>query len=124
MKNKFYLRFLPGLAIWILIIVLRKEGIFIPVISNHLTDFITIPMYACLIEYMMTGLGYHWQPDLKFFLTSTVYISLLFEVICPMLSEKFTGDFWDVLAYSAGGMIYYLAKVRIFTNQKADSSTS
>ncbi|WP_080780409.1 hypothetical protein [Chryseobacterium phocaeense] len=122
MKVKASFGFLLGLVVWLLITGLRKKGIIIPLISNHLTDFITLPMYAYLVEYIMNDLlGYHWQPDLKFISTSTVYLSLLFEVVCPMLSEKFTGDFWDVLAYSAGGMIYYLAKVWLFNNQTKTS---
>lgn len=128
MKNSISFGFLLGLAAWALIIVLREKGIVIPLISNHLTDFITLPMYAYLMEYIMNNLlRYHWQPDLSFIFSSTVYLSILFEVVCPMFSEKFTGDLWDVLAYSAGGIIYYLTKVWLFNNQintKADSSTS
>ncbi|MFN1216528.1 hypothetical protein ACKW6Q_06020 [Chryseobacterium kwangjuense] len=117
MKNSISCGFLLGLAVWAFIIVLREKGIVIPVISNHLTDFITLPMYAYLVEYIMNDLlCYRWKPDLKFIIISAVYLSLLFEVVCPILSEKFTGDFWDVLAYFVGGMIYYLAKVRLFTN--------
>ncbi len=100
-----------GLIIWLIVILLRKKGIFIPVISNHLTDFITVPMYAYLIEYLMNNvLEYQWKPDIKFFLSSVIYLSLLFEVICPMLSGKFTGDILDVAAYLLGGWVYYFFK--------------
>lgn len=104
--------FLSGLAVWILIVFLRKKGIIIPVISNHFTDFITVPMYAYLIEFLMNKvMEYRWKPDLKFILTSVLYLSLLFEVVCPAVSERFTGDLLDVLAYLAGGMIYYCFKI-------------
>ncbi|MFP3597671.1 hypothetical protein [Chryseobacterium sp. SIMBA_029] len=106
--KKISFEFLLGLAIWGAILVLRRNGIFIPFVNNHLTDLMTIPMYAYLIEYMMNQvLGFHWKPDLKFVLTSAVYLSFLFEVICPLLSNRFTGDIFDVLAYFAGGMGYY-----------------
>ncbi|MCT2562812.1 hypothetical protein [Chryseobacterium herbae] len=111
MKNKISYWFLLGLAVWLLIIFLRRKGIVIPVISNHLTDFITVPMYAYLIEYLMNYiLGYHWKPDVKFILSSTFYLSILFEVVCPMISERFTGDILDVVAYLAGGIVYYFMK--------------
>jgi len=111
MRNKISYWFLLGLMTWLVIIFLRKEGIFIPVISNHLTDFITVPMYAYLIEYLMNDvLKYQWKPDIKFILSSVIYLSLLFEVICPMLSGKFTGDILDVAAYLLGGLVYYFFK--------------
>ncbi|UKB83087.1 hypothetical protein LF887_19035 [Chryseobacterium sp. MEBOG06] len=119
MKKKIPYWFWVGIASWVLIILLRRNDIYIPVINDHFTDFITIPMYCCLIEYIMNSLpGCHWKPDLKFVLTSVLYLSFLFEVLCPKLSEKFTGDVWDVLAYLAGGLIYYIFQVRRFQAEK------
>ncbi|RXM37966.1 hypothetical protein BOQ62_19940 [Chryseobacterium sp. CH21] len=124
MKKEISLWFLLGLAVWSIIILLRCNGIVIPVINDYFTDLITIPMYCCLIEYIMNGiLGYPWKPDLKFVLTSALYLSFLFEVLCPKLSTHFTGDFWDVLAYFAGGMGYYFFRVRP-GYKKSSSSTS
>jgi len=100
--------FILGLAIWLGIFSLRKNGVIIPFVNDHLTDLITIPMYCYLIQYIMNGfLGYNWKPDLKFIITSTVYLSLLFEVICPRISTIFTADIVDVIAYSIGGFLYY-----------------
>ncbi|KFF16035.1 hypothetical protein [Chryseobacterium sp. JM1] len=121
MKNKISYWFLLGIAAWLLIIFLRKKGIIIPVISNHLTDCITVPMYTYLIEYLMNNiLGYHWKPDFKFILSSTLYLSILFEVICPMLSEKFTVDILDVVAYLAGGIVYYFIRAGLIRLFKGD----
>ncbi|NIF04224.1 hypothetical protein F3J23_02120 [Chryseobacterium sp. Tr-659] len=124
MKKGISYWFLLGLAAWAVIIFLRKNGIYIPFINNHFTDCITVPMYCYLIEYIMNSLlGYQWKPDLKFVLTSILYLSFLFEVLCPMLSERFTGDILDVLAYGLGGMIYYLFRIKSFSiHKKADRS--
>lgn len=108
MKKQISVWFLLGLAAWAVIILLRSNGIFIPVVNDHFTDLITIPMYCYLIEYIMNSLlGFQWKPDLKFVLTSVIYLSFLFEILCPKLSPLFTGDIFDVLAYFAGGIIYY-----------------
>lgn len=124
MNKRISFWFLIGLAVWGLIILLRRNGIFIPVINDHFTDCITVPMYCYLIEYIMNCvLGYHWKPDLKFVLTSVLYLSFLFEVLCPELSPHFTGDFWDGVAYLAGGMVYYFFILRR-GNKRANSSTS
>ncbi|MDN5476560.1 MAG: hypothetical protein L0G39_06495 [Chryseobacterium sp.] len=114
MKNKISYWFLLGLAVWALIIFLRKSGIFIPVMSNYFTDLITVPMYTYLIEHLMNEvLGYHWKPDFKFILTSVLYLSMLFEVVCPMLSERFTGDILDMVAYLVGGVVYYFLRIKL-----------
>ncbi|MGH1519307.1 hypothetical protein [Chryseobacterium sp. JK1] len=109
MGKKISYWFLLGLVAWAGILLLRRNGIYIPFINNHFTDLITVPMYCYLIEYMMNFLSYdQWKPDLKFVLTSILYLSFLFEVLCPKMSDRFTGDFLDVLAYLVGGMIYYI----------------
>ncbi|MGN7864920.1 hypothetical protein [Chryseobacterium sp. 22458] len=129
MKKKISSWFLLGLAAWAGIMLLRRNGIYIPVINDHFTDFITVPMYCYLIEYIMNAvLGYHWKPDLKFVLTSTLYLAFLFEIICPKLSKVFTGDLLDALAYGAGGLLYYFFRIKSnltdLKNKKAGSSTS
>ncbi|WP_347219590.1 hypothetical protein [Chryseobacterium sp.] len=116
MKKQVSYWFLLGLAAWAVIILLRKNGILIPVINNYFTDLITVPMYCYLIEYIMNSLlGFRWKPDFKFILTSILYLSFLFEVLCPKLSSLFTADIFDVLAYFLGGMLYYFFKTRSFS---------
>ncbi|WET51668.1 hypothetical protein PYS58_11100 [Chryseobacterium indologenes] len=113
MKKKISYWFLMGLAAWAVIVLLRKNGVFIPIINNHFTDFMAIPMYCYFIEYIMNSwLGFHWRPDFKFVLTSILYLSFLFEVLGPELSHLFTGDIWDVLSYFLGAMLYYFFKIR------------
>ncbi|MDR3026244.1 hypothetical protein [Chryseobacterium sp.] len=126
MKRRISYWFLLGLAAWGVIVLLRRNGIYIPVINDYFTDIITVPMYCYLIEYIMNSiLGYQWKPDLKFILTSVFYLSFLFEVLCPKLSVQFTGDVFDVLAYFTGGMVYYMASVKnLAINKKANRSTS
>lgn len=121
MKTKISYWFFLGLVVWTIIISLRKKGIIIPVFSNYFTDFITVPMYTYLIEYIMNDvLGYYWKPDLKFILSSIMYLSILFEVICPIFSERFTGDILDIVAYFAGGIFYYFFKIILWDFFKSD----
>lgn len=100
--------FVAGLVVWLSIFLLRKNGVIIPFVNDHITDLITIPMYCYCIQFIMNSiLGYDWKPDLKFMITSTIYLSILFEVICPRISTIFTGDVFDVVAYATGGFLYY-----------------
>jgi hypothetical protein len=103
--------FLLGLLSWITIIILRRNGIIIPWVNAYFTDLITIPMYCYLIQYTMNKImGFQWKPNFKFIITSILYLSILFEVICPLISNRFTGDIFDVFAYFVGGMGYYFFK--------------
>lgn len=112
MKKNISYWFLWGLVAWAVIVLLRKNAIYIPYFNDYFTDLITVPMYCYLIEYIMnTLLGYRWKADFKFVLTSILYLSFLFEVLCPKVSGLFTGDVLDVLAYFAGGMFYYFFKI-------------
>lgn len=98
---------------WITIIILRRNGIIIPVVNDYFTDLITIPMYCYLIQYMMNKImGFHWRLNLKFIITSILYISILFEVVCPSISDQFIGDIFDILAYFFGGIAYYIFQIR------------
>jgi len=108
-KYKISIWFLLGLISWLVIIIFRRNGIIIPWVNDYFTDLITIPMYCYLVQYLMNKiLGFHWKPNLEFIISSTVYLSILFEIVCPLISNKFTGDIFDVLAYFFGGMGYFI----------------
>ena len=36
-----------------------------------------------------------------------LYFAILFEGILPALAERYTRDYWDILAYAAGGIVYF-----------------
>lgn len=96
-----------GFLIWGFVLMMRKLNIYIPFINNHLTDLYSVPMYCYTIELMMNNIfKYNWKPDLKFVLISTLNLSIIFEVICPLLSDKFVGDFFDSVCYLVGGLLF------------------
>ncbi len=100
--------FYIGLLVWMEIMVLRRFHIVIPVINNHLTDLYTVPMYCYTIQFLMNEVfRYKWKQDLKFILWSTFYISIIFEVLGPLASVKFTGDLLDCVCYLVGGLLYF-----------------
>lgn len=38
---------------------------------------------------------------------AVIYFAVFFEGILPALSDRYTRDYWDMLAYAVGGIIYY-----------------
>lgn len=97
-----------GLLIWLVIISLRSAGVIVPLVNNYLTDLYTIPMYCYTIETLMNRMfGYEWKSDFKFIISSSLFISILFEFICPLISPSYTSDIIDVLCYFTGGILFY-----------------
>ena len=100
-----------GLGSWILVYLLRKNGIVIPFFNGYFTDLISIPMYCYTIDFLM-NLVFKSKRDLelKEILFSATYISILFEIILPKISSIFIPDVWDVVCYFVGGLLYYFIR--------------
>ncbi|MBS1527765.1 MAG: hypothetical protein JST19_19125, partial [Bacteroidetes bacterium] len=51
-----------------------------------------------------------------------VYVGLLFEVILPLISKRYTADWIDVLLYGAGGFFFYWVMNKPLVNAKSKVS--
>lgn len=101
--------YILGLLLWLGIYVLRKYGIIIPIINNHLTDLYSVPMFCYTINLLMDAIFKTKRVTaLKDILFSTFYLTIIFEVICPKISNIYTADILDALCYLIGGILYYL----------------
>lgn len=82
----------------------------VPLLNDHLTDFIAVPAMAHLTLTFMRRFivrNRHYNYFLGSLLFIAAYVSIVFEWIMPHISSKFTGDGWDVAAYFAGSIFYY-----------------
>ncbi len=95
---------------WFLIRYTRKLQIPIPVLNNWLTDFVFVPLIAH-ISLVIGSLAFIPNGAFKYPIYQILSISLLstivFEGILPYYTSYNTADFYDVLAYFAGGIFYY-----------------
>lgn len=95
---------------WLLIRYTRKLQIPIPLLNNWLTDFVFVPLIAHVSFVLGTLI---FKPDGTFkyplyqILSISLLIALVFEGILPYYTHYNTADFYDVLAYFAGGIFYY-----------------
>ena len=44
---------------------------------------------------------------------ATVYVSVVFEVMLPYFSKRFTRDLVDVVMYVLGGIVYYWGQKKL-----------
>lgn len=100
--------FVFGLLIWAVIAYLRDQKIVIPVVNDYLTDLYSVPMYSyTIMKIMHLTYSPNWKPDIKFLVGAALNLTIVFEVICPLLSPRYTADPIDVICYFTGAGIYY-----------------
>lgn len=76
----------------------------------HLNDFLLIPMVALLGLHTVWLLNKDRSIRLnRFTIFSLVLMfALVFEYELPKQSYRYTSDFWDVIAYFLGGVVFYM----------------
>ncbi|MDX5348585.1 MAG: hypothetical protein LPJ89_02455 [Hymenobacteraceae bacterium] len=90
--------------------VCSRLGLQHPVLTNYLNDVLCMPLvlsaallYQRIITYRNAAYvftGYH-------VIVAVVYYAVAFELVLPQFMPRYTADFYDVVAYAAGGWLYY-----------------
>lgn len=91
-------------------LVQKGLGVHIPFIHSYLDDLVVMPIILTLI--LVERRRFHsWGKEFTFSAVDTIGLvfgfSLIFELLFPYISGKFTFDWWDFLAYSLGGIIFF-----------------
>ncbi len=88
---------------------LSRAGIYVPYLHAYLADLLCLPVVLTLVlafrRYVVLGQPTHCLSAGQITL-AIIYCSLFFEVWMPRLSERYTGDWRDVLAYALGGLAF------------------
>jgi hypothetical protein len=107
------LLFLVGLlTYWSFFFAKRSGMIFHPFIQGYLSDFLAVPLMLGVILIVMRW--YTNNPHFRFSIPQIffafAYTSLAFEWFIPMYKSNFHADWWDVLAYGLGALMYGLVQ--------------
>jgi len=102
--------FTTGCLIWLTVILLRKLGHPLPLISGYVDDAFAIPVIANLALWFQRVLiiknnYYVLSPRQVIFIV--VYVSIVFEGLLPWISAIYTADWVDVMLYAFGGCFFY-----------------
>lgn len=98
------------LLLWANQFLKRKVGIFVPFVHAYLDDLLAMPVVLGI-----SFQAFRWIFPLKerFVFTKTqifvavAYFSFLFEFLLPTLSPIYTRDFWDVVCYGIGAVLFH-----------------
>lgn len=79
--------------------------------DSYLDSLLAMPIILSLLvverQYLFKkGEGY--LLTLQEVIIATLFVAFVAEVIFPVLSEKFTGDWLDLLFYGLGSVLFYL----------------
>ncbi|HVW16488.1 MAG TPA: hypothetical protein VHB54_21835 [Mucilaginibacter sp.] len=110
MRTLFNPWFIAGCSIWLITTVARDLGHPIPIANSYVNDAFAVPVIANIglwfqRVFLIKSDYYIQSPGQVIFIV--VYVSLLFEVILPLISKRYTADWVDVLLYIAGGFFFY-----------------
>lgn len=99
------------LALYVVHLVLKFGRVPVPLFfSQYFADLLCMPL---LLSF--TALFMRWfraEEDLylsgAMILVATLYVSLIFEYVLPLLFERYTADAWDVVMYGVGGGLFFV----------------
>ena len=82
-------------------------------IGNHFTicfldDLLFFPVSYSIIDYYFKIVNKGYIISIKFAIIGVIITSVIFEIILPLLSEKYTSDIYDIFFYILGGIIYMI----------------
>jgi len=103
--------FIGAILLYVTIQMLRTYQISTPtLINNYLTDFLCLPI---VIVFSTIGIRFlkrdkNYWPSLEMVLSLGLFFSIVFELVLPRISQSFTGDAGDMIAYFVGIVFYYL----------------
>lgn len=83
-------------------------------VFHYLNDFLAIPIIAtiCLHGVWLIKKDYSIRLNLLTVMSLVAFYSVFFEYYLPQQSHRYTGDIWDVVCYSLGGIVFYLLQKR------------
>jgi len=76
----------------------------------YLNDTLCLPVVLTLTLWLQQKLfsrSYRHRLNAVQVIFAVLYFAVFFEGILPILSDRYTRDYWDVLAYAVGGVLFY-----------------
>lgn len=90
--------------------VLKNAFHYSPLYINVLNDLLAVPVFLMVMEFLMKGLyGKRFKMTRAHIVATVLTISILFEVILPLVVTGLTADPVDASLYASGGLGYGMA---------------
>ena len=87
---------------------LKKIGILF--FNNYFNDLLAVPLYFSIINLISLQISNKEINSLKTLFFITIILSFLGEYVAIFLRKGSVTDYWDILCYFIGMLIYYILK--------------
>jgi hypothetical protein len=90
-------------------ILQKAAGIAMPLFDAYLDPFLAMPIMLTLLvveRRLLFGRGKQYRLSTLEAIIATIFIVLIAELAFPALSSRFTADWWDVVAFSLGTVLF------------------
>lgn len=81
-----------------------------PLVDNYFDNLLAMPIILSLLlverQYLFKK-GKTYRLSGLDVVIATIFIIVISEIVFPLLSEKFTTDWWDVVCFIAGSLLFY-----------------
>ncbi|KAA9340079.1 hypothetical protein [Adhaeribacter soli] len=79
-------------------------------LQNYLNDLLCLPLVLFVTVFLQRTLFRKPAYRLTVYQVgiAAVYFSVMFEAVIPLFNQRYTADFWDVICYCSGGLLFYL----------------
>jgi predicted membrane channel-forming protein YqfA (hemolysin III family) len=88
----------------------------VPFVDLYLDNLLAMPIILTLLlaeRRILFKRGRNYRLPLLDVVVATIYIIFIAELIFPLLSDKFVADWWDVLFYTLGSVLFLLTINRL-----------
>jgi len=93
------------------IYLFQVTSVIIPsIINNFFNDLVCLPLVLTICLFVVRSLLKNPFYILNKYEITSVFLlySILFEFILPKFNDRYTSDYWDILMYFTGSLIFYL----------------
>lgn len=99
---------------------LQAQGISSAFTRNYLDDLLAMPIILYLTQSLMRLLykNHDFKLDISMLILGFLMVSIGFEWVLPKYFEHLTSDFWDVLCYALGTVIFYFLNLHRTDNKE------
>lgn len=113
--NKKWIIVLSLMVFIYLVCFLLKSFSFPGILTSYVNDFLSLPIVLTLLLVILRKFKNNSEYMLSYTMIffAFLYQTTIFEFILPNISERYTYDVWDIVAYAVGGVFFLLIQNRI-----------